>query len=91
MKRGLLFGLGSCLCVGVLSGLLQLFNDVPTAAIMMAISVPSSILVIREATRSPPNRSRMHGVIGWFAGFLIVGAVLLSIFGIVVVFSPWPS
>lgn len=91
MKRSLLFGLGSSLCLGVLVGLVELFNDVATAAITVAISVPSSILVIRAAHRAPPNRSRVHGVIGWFAGFLIIGAVLLCIFGIVVVFSPWPS
>jgi hypothetical protein len=91
MKRGLLFGLGASLCLGILFGLVELFNDVTTATIMVAISVPSSIFVIREANRAPPNRSRVHGVIGWFVGFLIIEAVLLCIFGIIVVFSPWPS
>jgi hypothetical protein len=87
MKRGFLFGLGASLCLGVLFGLMQLPNDVTTAAIMVAISVPSCILVILTANRAPPNRSRVHAVIGWVAGFLIIDAVLLCIFGIVVIFS----
>ena len=87
MKRGFLFGLGSFLCLGVLFGLMQLSNDVTTAAIVVAISVPSSILVIRAANRAPPNRSRGHAVIGWLVGFLIVDAVLLCTFGIIVIFS----
>jgi hypothetical protein len=91
MKRGFLFGLGSALCLGVLYGLVQLSYDVPTAAIIVGLSVPSSILAIRTANRAPPDRSRAHAVIGWFVGFLIIDAVLLCIFGIIVVFSPWPS
>jgi hypothetical protein len=87
MKRGFLFGLGSSLCLGVLLGMMQLSNDVTTAAIIVAISVPSSILVIRAAYRAPPNGSRVHAVIGWLLGFLTIDAVLLCIFGIVVIFS----
>ena len=87
MKRGFLLGLGSSLCLGVLFGLMQLSNDVTTAAIIVAISVPSSILVIRAANRAPPNRSRVHAVIGWLVGFLIIDAVLICIFGIIVIFS----
>ena len=87
MKRGFLFGLGSFLCLGVLAGLVQLSSDVPMAAIMVAISVPLSILVIRTASRAPPNRSRVHAVIGWLVGFLIMDAVLLCTFGIIVIFS----
>jgi len=91
MKRGFLFGLGSSLCLAFLFGLEQLSNDVPTAAIMLGVSAPSSILAIRAATRAPRNRSRAHAVIGWFVGFLTIGAAVLALFGIVVVFSPWPS
>jgi hypothetical protein len=87
MKRGFLFGLGSSLCLGVLFGLMQLSNDVTTAAIMVAISVPSSILVMRAAYRASPNRSRVHALIGWLVGFLTIDVVLLCIFGIVVIFS----
>jgi hypothetical protein len=87
MKRGFLFGLGSSLCLGVLLGLMQLSNDVTTAAIMVAISGPLSVLVIRAANRAPLNRSRVHAVIGWLVGFLTIDAVLLCIFGIVVIFS----
>jgi hypothetical protein len=87
MKRGFLFGLGSSLCLGVLFGLMQLSNDVTTAAIMVAISVPSSILAIRAANRAPPQRSRVHAVIGWLVGFLVIDVLLLCIFGIVVIFS----
>jgi hypothetical protein len=87
MKRGFLFGLGSFLCLGVITGLVQLSSDVTIAAIMVAISVPLSILVIRTANRAPPNRSRVHAVIGWFVGFLIMDAVLLCAFGIIVIFS----
>jgi hypothetical protein len=87
MKSGFLFGLGSSLCLGVLFGLMQLSSDVTTAAIMLAISVPLSILVIRAANRAPPNRSRVHAVIGWLVGFLIIDAVLICIFGIIVIFS----
>jgi hypothetical protein len=87
MKRGFLFGLGSSLCVGVLLGLMQLSNDVITAAIILAISVPLSILVIYAANRAPPNRSRAHGLIGWLVGFLIIDAALLCIFGVIVIFS----
>jgi hypothetical protein len=87
MKRGFLIGLGSSLCLGIFFGLMQLSNDVTTAAIMLAISVPLSVLVARDAYRAPPNRSQVHAVIGWLAGFLIIGAALLCIFGIVVIFS----
>src|SRR5437867_1649711 len=91
MKRGFLFGLGSFLCLGVLFGLDQFSNDVTIAAIMVTVLVPSSILAILAAYRAPPNRSRAYAVSGWFAGFLVMGVVLLCIFGIIVVFSPWPS
>ena len=87
MKRGFLIGLGSSLCLGILFGLMQLSNDVTTAAIMLAISVPLSILVARDAYRAPPNRSRAHAVIGWLVGFLVIDAALLCIFGIIVIFS----
>jgi hypothetical protein len=87
MKRGFLFGLGSFLCLSVLFGLMQLPNDVTIAAIVVTISVPLSILVIRAANRAPLNRSRGHAVIGWLVGFLIMDVVLLCIFGIVVIFS----
>ena len=87
MKRGFLFGLGSSLCLGVLFGLMQLSNDVTTAAIMVVISVPLSILVIRAANCAPANRSRVHAVIGWLVGFLIIDALFLCIFGIIVIFS----
>ena len=87
MKRGFLFGLGSSLCLGILFGLEQLSNDVTTAAIMLAITVPSSILVLLAAYRAPPDRSRGHAVIGWLVGFLVIDAALLCIFGIVVIFS----
>ena len=90
MKRGFLFGLGSFLGLVVIYGLVQLSNDVPTAAIILGVSAPSSVLALLAARRAPRNRSRAHGVIGWFGGFLILNAVLLCIFGIVVVFSPWP-
>jgi hypothetical protein len=87
MKRGFLFGLASALCLGALFGLDQFSNDVIIAAIMVAITVPSSILVIRAAFRAPANRSRAHAITGWLVGFLIIDAVLLCIFGIVVIFS----
>jgi hypothetical protein len=86
MKRGFLFGLGSFLCLAVLAGLWQLSNDVTIATIMLAISVPSSILVMLTAYRAAPDRSRARAVIGWLAGFLLMDAVLLCIFGIVVIF-----
>jgi hypothetical protein len=91
MKRGFLFGLGSFLCLGVLFGLMQLSSDVTIAAIMVAITGPSSIVVIRAANRALPNRSRVYAVAGWIMGFLIMDAVLLCIFGIIVIFSGWPS
>src|SRR5215467_13936312 len=87
MKRGFLFGLGTSLCLGVVLGLLQLSNDVTTAVIIMAISVPSSILVIRAALRAPSSPSRVHTVLGWLTGFLTIDAALLVIFGVVVIFS----
>ena len=86
MKRGFLVGLGSSLCLGVLFGLIQLSNDVTTAVLMLAVSIPLSILVVRAAYRAPPNHSRAHAVIGWLVGFLVIDAVLLCIFGIVVIF-----
>jgi hypothetical protein len=87
MKRGFLFGLGSSLCLGVLFGLMQLSNDVTAAAIILATSVPLSILAILAAYRAPPNRSRAYAVIGWLVGFLVIDALFLCIFGIVVIFS----
>ena len=91
IKRGFLSGLASSLCLGFLFGLVQLSNDVPTAAIILGVSAPSSFLVIRAAYRAPRNRSRGYAVIGWLLGFLAIGAMLLCLFGLVVVFSPWPS
>jgi hypothetical protein len=87
MRRGFLLGLGSSLSLGVVFGLMQLSNDVTTAAIILAISLPLSILVFRAAYRAPPNRSRGHALTGWLLGFLVVDAVLLCLFGIVVIFS----
>jgi hypothetical protein len=87
MKRGFLFGVGSFLCLGVLFGLFQLSNDVTTAAIIVVVAIPLSILVIRGACSAPPHRSRAHAIIGWLVGFLVVDAVLLCMFGIVVIFS----
>src|SRR5215510_10852761 len=91
MRRGFLSGFASSLCLGVIFGLMQLSNDVPIAAMILVVSAPSSILVIRAAWRALPNRSRTHAVAGWLIGFLLIDAVLLCIFGIIVVFSPWPS
>jgi hypothetical protein len=87
MKRGFLFGVGSFLCLGVLYGLFQLSNDVTTAAIIVVVAIPLSILVIRAAWRAPPHRSRAHAITGWILGFLAIDAVLLCMFGIVVIFS----
>jgi hypothetical protein len=91
MTRGFLFGLGSFLGLSVLFGLTQLFSDVTIAVIIVVITIPLSILVVRAALRAPPNRSRAYAVAGWLMGFLIMYAVLLCIFGIVVIFSGWPS
>ena len=87
MKRGFLFGLGSFLCLSVIAGLMQLPSDMTIAAIMVAISVPLSVLVIRAAYRAPPDRSRAYAVMGWLAGFLVMDAVLLCVFGIIAIFT----
>jgi hypothetical protein len=76
MKRGFLFGLGSFWILAIVGLLAQMRTvEVVVALILM----PVSVITIRAANRAQPNRSRWHGVGGWFLGFFAPDAVLLAI------------
>jgi hypothetical protein len=45
---------------------------------MLLLCMPLSLVVIRRAKAAPPNRTRLHAIVGWISGFLIVDAVLLT-------------
>jgi hypothetical protein len=84
VKRGFLWGLGSFLVVGAIWGLIQFFeSDRFTGALMMVICMPLSAVTIRAAKATPPHFSRRHAVVGFLIGFFCIDAVLLGVFGIV--------
>jgi hypothetical protein len=47
--------------------------------IAIVICVPLGVVAIRAAKSAPPNRSKVHAVVGWLIGFFIVDAALLAI------------
>ena len=81
MKRGFLFGLGTYLIVVVIVGLIQIVreNDLAVGAVMMLIFMPLSVFVIGRAKSAPPNRSRLHAIVGWFIGFFAIWVVPLAL------------
>ena len=86
MKRGFLFGLGSFFILGVIAGLSQFINGRDLISVIVAlILMPISVLVIRAARNTPPNRSTVYAVLGWLLGFFAIDAVILAIVVIVMV------
>ena len=85
MKRGILFGLGSNLALTVLKGLDDAFwgecgltiNGVcyASAAVMIALSAPLSVLAIWKANATAPIKSWLHAIGGWLIGFFFIPVV----------------
>jgi hypothetical protein len=83
MKRGFLFGLGSGLLLGIPGGLAEIIwgrgctfsvDDEcqrGAAVILVALSVPLSILVIWKAFAAAPNESWPDAILGWLFGFFV--------------------
>jgi hypothetical protein len=89
MKRAFLFGLGTFL---ILSTFLNIIGTLvehdalnPTNVIGTLVLIPVSVIVIRAARRAPPNYSRLHAVLGWLLGFLMVFAVIAAIGAIILI------
>ena len=89
MKRAFLFGLGTFL---ILSTILNIIGTLvehdelnPTNVIGTLVLIPVSVIVIRAARRAPPNYSRLHAILGWLLGFLMVFAVIAAIGAIILI------
>jgi hypothetical protein len=87
MKRGFLFGAGSSLILGVLSGLAEMLwgrgctfrvddeCQAVAAVITTAISAPLSVVALWKAYAAAPNRSWPHAIGGWLIGFCVPSIV----------------
>ena len=82
VKRGFLFGLGWFLIVGVIYCFIQLLQGYAgiVNVVMLLICMPSSVVVIRAAKKSAPNRSKLYAVVGWLIGFFVIDAAFLAVF-----------
>ena|SRR6516162_4968934 len=77
MKRGFLFGLGWFLIFSVLGSLAAMFRTtihMIAGIIAIVICVPLGVVAIRAAKSAPPNRSKVHAVVGWLIGELRIDA-----------------
>jgi hypothetical protein len=82
MKRGFLFGIGSFLIVGIITGLgLLLSQDFLGGGSLELICIPLSVVIIRAAKSAPPNRSRLNAAVWWLIGFFGSGMAILAVFG----------
>lgn len=54
-------------------------------------ALAATVVIIRSAKRSPPNRSRLHSLGGWLLGFFLVGFILVgsSMYGLFVLGFRW--
>ena len=87
MKRGFLFGLGSFLVCTVLDQLRSALGDecgltingvcYASAAVMIALSAPLSVLAIWKANATAPNKSWLHAIGGWLIGFFFIPVVTI--------------
>jgi hypothetical protein len=86
VKRGFLFGLGSFLIIAAIAGLSgALVGSVGLAGVFVAlICMPLSVIVIRAANSAPSHRSRLHAVVGWFLGFLVIDAAIFAAIGVAI-------
>jgi len=79
IKRGFLFGLTSFLVVGVIGSLVRggLFEGglkagvLPWCNCLLILSAGA----VRAARKAPPNKSRVHAVVGWLIGFFVIGVI----------------
>jgi hypothetical protein len=90
MKRAFLFGLGTFLILTIILNIIGALvqhdtTSPPSVIIGTLVLIPVSVIVIRAARRAPPNYSRLHAVLGWLLGFLVVFAVILAIGAIVLI------
>jgi hypothetical protein len=69
--------------LSIIAGLIRLLSGDIIAAILSLVLMPFSVVTIRAANRAPPNRSRLHAIVGWLFGFLVVNAVILACVGII--------
>jgi cytochrome b561 len=89
MKRAFPFGLGTFLILtiilNIIGALVQHDTTSPPSVIGTLVLIPVSVIVIRAARCAPPNYSRLHAVLGWLLGFLVVFAVIAAIGAIVLI------
>jgi hypothetical protein len=83
MKRGFLFGFCWFLVISIIAPLTQ--GHVLGALILIPVSI-----IVRAAKGAPLHYSRLHAVVEWLLGFLMLDAVALAIVGIVWIF-PSPT
>ena len=83
MKRGFLFGLGSCFIIAAISSLTSfLLGSFGRVGLIIAFGcIPLSIVVIRAAVAAPAHRSWLHAFVGWCLGFFIVDAAVFAAIG----------
>ncbi len=74
MKRGFLFGVGTFLGFAGLTGL-SVDRPILESVLLAGIGVPLCLVTLSAASRAPPNRSRLHAVVGWLFGFFVIDAV----------------
>lgn len=89
MKRAFLFGLTSFLMFAAFGALMRVgqhkfgSEDFYAAVILVAIVAALSFVAFRFARAAPPNKSLMHAVGGWVAGFIVIVAGILSVTALV--------
>ena len=54
------------------------------AVILVAFSVPLSVLVIWRAFAAPPNQSWLHAIFGWLIGFFVDALAWFAFFNVAV-------
>jgi GYF domain 2 len=80
MKRGFLYGLTSFFLVGAIGALFR--GGFPGLLLLVG-----SAGAVQAARKAPPNKSKMHAVVGWLIGFFVLDLVALVIFGAVWLFT----
>jgi hypothetical protein len=84
VKRGFLFGLGSFLVLAAVAAIIVIFIRGGLAwALVLFVAAPLAALTFRRATFAPTG-PRLHMVIGWLIGFLVIDAAFLVAIGIAI-------
>ena len=86
MKRAFLFGLGSFFIIAAIASLVAaLIRTAGLAGVIVALICMSlGIVVVRKASLAPAHRSRLHAVLGWSLGFLVIDAAIFGAIGVAI-------